>query len=130
MDSQTAAREAGLRYVDDRQAGITRRRRGRHFAYFHSDGALVRDRREIERIKALAIPPAYSHVWISPIPNGHIRRTTASPLRLGRAVPACRATNASRCASSSVGSAAHRWKRRASAPRERLEARPERLDLA
>ncbi|MGA9946099.1 MAG: hypothetical protein WBP75_13780, partial [Candidatus Cybelea sp.] len=75
MDSQTAAREAGLRYVDDRQAGITRRRRGRHFAYFHSDGALVRDRREIERIKALAIPPAYSHVWISPIPNGHIQAT-------------------------------------------------------
>ncbi|MGB6644614.1 MAG: hypothetical protein WBE35_06255 [Candidatus Cybelea sp.] len=75
MDSQAAAREAGLRYIDDGQAGITRRRRGRHFAYFYPNGALVRDRKEVERIKALAIPPAYSHVWISPTPSGHIQAT-------------------------------------------------------
>ncbi|MBV9718233.1 MAG: DNA topoisomerase IB [Candidatus Eremiobacteraeota bacterium] len=75
MDSQAAAREAGLRYIDDRRPGITRRRRGRHFAYYNPDGSPLRDPREIERIKALAIPPAYSEVWISPIANGHIQAT-------------------------------------------------------
>jgi DNA topoisomerase I len=75
MDSSAAAREAGLRYIDDRRAGITRRRRGRHFAYFHPDGTLVRDSRDVARIKALAVPPAYTHVWISPIANGHVQAT-------------------------------------------------------
>jgi DNA topoisomerase-1 len=75
LDSQAAAREAGLRYVDDRRPGITRRRRGRHFAYFYPDGTLVRDRREVARIKSIAIPPAYTHVWISPIANGHVQAT-------------------------------------------------------
>jgi DNA topoisomerase-1 len=75
MDSQAAAREAGLRYTDDRRPGITRQRRGRHFAYYNPDGSLLRDRREIGRIKALAIPPAYTNVWISPIANGHIQAT-------------------------------------------------------
>jgi DNA topoisomerase I len=75
LESQAVAREAGLRYVDDRQPGITRQRRGAHFAYFYPDGTLVRDRREVDRIKALAIPPAYTHVWISPIANGHIQAT-------------------------------------------------------
>jgi DNA topoisomerase I len=75
MDSQAAAREAGLRYVDDRQPGITRRRRGRHFAYFYPDGRAVREAREIQRIRALAIPPAYTNIWIAPIANGHIQAT-------------------------------------------------------
>lgn len=72
---KAAAREAGLRYIDDRQPGITRQRRGRHFAYFYPNGSLVRDRHEVDRIRALAIPPAYTHVWISPIANGHIQAT-------------------------------------------------------
>jgi DNA topoisomerase-1 len=75
MDAQAAAREAGLRYVDDRRPGITRRRRGQHFAYFHSDGKPVRDEGELARIRGLAIPPAYRDVWISPIPNGHMQAT-------------------------------------------------------
>jgi DNA topoisomerase I len=75
MDSQAAAREAGLRYIDDRRPGIGRRRRGRHFSYFYSDGTPVRDAREVTRIRALAIPPAYTHVWISPIANGHMQAT-------------------------------------------------------
>ena len=70
-----AAREAGLRYIDDRRPGISRRRRGRHFAYYDPDGILVRDPREVQRIRALAIPPAYTSVWISPIPNGHMQAT-------------------------------------------------------
>jgi DNA topoisomerase I len=81
LEPQAAAREAGLRYIDDRQPGITRRRRGRHFAYFYPNGALVRDPREVERIRALAIPPAYSDVWISPIANGHIQATARDARR-------------------------------------------------
>ncbi|HYL28277.1 MAG TPA: DNA topoisomerase IB [Candidatus Nitrosotalea sp.] len=75
MDAQAVAREAGLRYTDDRRPGITRRRYGKHFAYYAPDGGSIRDSREIARIKALAIPPAYSDVWISPIANGHVQAT-------------------------------------------------------
>jgi len=75
VDAQAAAREAGLRYVEDRRPGITRRRRGKHFDYFHPDGSPVRDDAELRRIKALAIPPAYERVWISPVANGHIQAT-------------------------------------------------------
>lgn len=75
MDSQAAARDAGLRYIDDRQPGITRRRRGRHFAYCYPNGSPVRDATELQRIKALAVPPAYTNVWIAPIPNGHLQAT-------------------------------------------------------
>ena len=75
MDSQAVAREAGLRYIDDRHPGISRRRRGRHFEFFHPDGSRVRDARELDRIRALAVPPAYTHVWISPIANGHLQAT-------------------------------------------------------
>lgn len=74
-DSKAAAREAGLRYVDDRRPGITRRRRGRHFAYFLPDGRPLVDRGEIARIRALAIPPAYADVWICPTSNGHLQAT-------------------------------------------------------
>lgn len=75
MDSIEAAREAGLRYIDDRQPGITRRRRGRHFAYYYPDGTPVREAREVQRIRSLAVPPAYTNVWIAPIANGHIQAT-------------------------------------------------------
>lgn len=74
-DPKAAAREAGLRYVDDRRPGITRRRRGPHFAYFRPDGRLLADRKEIARIRALAVPPAYTHVWICPLSNGHLQAT-------------------------------------------------------
>jgi DNA topoisomerase I len=70
-----AARDAGLRYIDDRRPGIGRRRVGRHFAYFYPGGESVRDAGELTRIKALAVPPAYTHVWISPIHNGHLQAT-------------------------------------------------------
>jgi DNA topoisomerase-1 len=69
------AREAGLRYVDDRRPGISRHKRGRRFVYIHADGKLIRDQAELRRIKALAVPPAYTNVWISPIANGHMQAT-------------------------------------------------------
>jgi DNA topoisomerase IB len=54
--------------------GWTRRRAGRGFAYFDSDGVLIRDER-LDRLRALAIPPAWKDVWICPWPNGHIQAT-------------------------------------------------------
>jgi DNA topoisomerase I len=70
-----AARAAGLRYVTDTAPGITRKRAGRHFTYVGPDGAPVRDRDDLRRIKALAIPPAWTEVWICPSPRGHIQAT-------------------------------------------------------
>ena len=70
-----AAREAGLRYFDDRHPGITRKKRGNHFDYFHPDGTKIGDEAEVRRIKALAVPPAYTNVWISPKANGHLQAT-------------------------------------------------------
>jgi DNA topoisomerase-1 len=70
-----AAREAGLRYFDDRHPGITREKRGKHFEYFAPGGARITDEAELRRIKALAVPPAYTNVWISPKANGHLQAT-------------------------------------------------------
>jgi DNA topoisomerase IB len=54
---------------------ITRRRRGRGFEYRHGDGTPVADAATLDRIRALAIPPAWRDVWICPWPNGHIQAT-------------------------------------------------------
>jgi DNA topoisomerase-1 len=70
-----SARDAGLRYVSDATPGLSRHRAGRGFAYRDSRGRLVRDRRVLGRIRALAIPPAWRDVWISPEPRGHLQAT-------------------------------------------------------
>ena len=74
-DSEEIARSAGLRYVSDAMPGIRRKRAGRAFAYYGTDGRIIRDRGELARIKGLAVPPAWSEVWISPTPRGHIQAT-------------------------------------------------------
>jgi DNA topoisomerase-1 len=69
-----SARKAGLRHVDpDAIAGITRKRHGRSFGYFDARGRPVRDAKTLERIRKLAIPPAWTSVWICPAANGHIQ---------------------------------------------------------
>ncbi len=70
-----AAQAAGLRYVTDTEPGISRKRVGRGFAHYGPDGQLIRDRRERRRLAALAIPPAWTDVWICPDPNGHMQAT-------------------------------------------------------
>jgi DNA topoisomerase-1 len=55
--------------------GIERKRAGKGFTYVRPDGTRLTDRKEIARIRALAIPPAYTDVWICPYPNGHIQAT-------------------------------------------------------
>ena len=72
---EESAREAGLRYVSDEMPGITRRRAGRGFTYRNPDGSKVTNAADLRRIKAFAIPPAWTDVWICPSPNGHIQAT-------------------------------------------------------
>ena len=74
-DPVEAARAAGLRYVSDMGPGIRRRRSGKGFTYTDVDGTTLRDREKLARIKALAIPPAWTDVWICPLANGHIQAT-------------------------------------------------------
>jgi DNA topoisomerase-1 len=64
-----------LFYVDDNAPGITRRRSGTGFAYRDPRGRLIRDADTLRRLRALAVPPAYTDVWICPDPNGHIQAT-------------------------------------------------------
>ena len=65
-----------LCYVDDKTlAGITRKRKGRYWMYFHADGSRVTDRDEIDRLNAVGMPPAYERCWFCPKPNGHIQAT-------------------------------------------------------
>ena len=70
-----AAKAAGLDYVTDVTPGIRRKRSGRGFSYYAPDGSLIRDRAERRRINALAIPPAWTEVWICPTSHGHIQAT-------------------------------------------------------
>jgi DNA topoisomerase-1 len=64
-----------LVYVDQNAAGFRRRRAGKSFAYYDLHNRLIRDASVLARIRALAIPPAYEDVWISPIAAGHIQAT-------------------------------------------------------
>jgi DNA topoisomerase IB len=64
-----------LRRSDCSQPGITRRRRGRGFEYRTPDGRLVRDAAERDRIRSLAVPPAWDDVWICADPQGHLQAT-------------------------------------------------------
>jgi DNA topoisomerase I len=73
----TDARAAtpGLRHSSDDRPGITRRRAGRGFTYRDADGRRVRDPETLARIRTIAIPPAWTDVWICPAPNGHLQAT-------------------------------------------------------
>jgi DNA topoisomerase-1 len=74
-EHRTAASRAGLRYVSDGANGITRRRVGSGWTYFLPNGARIRDAAIRKRLNTLAIPPAWTDVWICPDPDGHIQAT-------------------------------------------------------
>jgi len=74
-DSAAAAEVASLRYSTDEGEGIVRLRRGKSFRYATTSGRAVRDAATLARIRSLAIPPAWEHVWISSDPDGHIQAT-------------------------------------------------------
>ncbi|UPG95007.1 DNA topoisomerase IB [Luteibacter aegosomatissinici] len=74
-DERAHAKAAGLVYVCDTDDGITRCRRGKSFQYIGIDGKRVTDEEVLTRIRSLAIPPAYTQVWICPHPRGHLQAT-------------------------------------------------------
>ena len=74
-DPEASAEEAGLRYVTDTGPGIRRRRAGKGWTYVGPDGKRIADADRIAWISRLAIPPAWTDVWICPIRRGHIQAT-------------------------------------------------------
>jgi DNA topoisomerase I len=72
---RAAAKRAGLRYVSDDARGIMRRRVGTGWAYYAPNGARITDGLVRQRLNSLAIPPAWTEVWICPDPEGHIQAT-------------------------------------------------------
>lgn len=74
-DPAEVAKMAGLRYVSDKKPGIRRERSGEQFSYIGVDGQPITDEKTLQRIHSLAIPPAWTDVWICPHPRGHIQAT-------------------------------------------------------
>lgn len=75
VDPKDAAESAGLRYVSDARPGIRRRKIGTGFSYTRADGSRLTEKDVLGRIKSLAIPPAWTDVWICPFKNGHVQAT-------------------------------------------------------
>ena len=73
--SAAVARTAGLRYADTSAPGIRRVRAGRGFTYRAADGRTIRSAGKVRRIRRLAVPPAWTDVWIAPNENDHIQAT-------------------------------------------------------
>lgn len=73
VDPRVSAIQAGLRYVRDEGPCVQRVACGKSFRYLGPDRKPVRDPKELQRIRALAIPPAWKNVWICPSRNGHIQ---------------------------------------------------------
>ncbi|HEY2732988.1 MAG TPA: DNA topoisomerase IB, partial [Polyangiales bacterium] len=73
--SRAAARAAGLRYTDDRRPGLRRERKRKEFHYLDQRGHRISDSHVLARLRALAIPPAWTDVWICPHENGHLQAT-------------------------------------------------------
>ena len=74
-DARPRALPRALRYVSDTQPGIRRVRQRAAFVYLDAAGRRVRDPGKLERIRKLAVPPAYEDVWICPHANGHLQAT-------------------------------------------------------
>lgn len=75
QDSKESTKLVGLKYVSDDVPGITRIKKGKLFIYKDVDGKVIKNRATLKRIQSLAIPPAYTHVWICPDERGHIQAT-------------------------------------------------------
>jgi len=73
IDPEMSAKEAGLQYVDPSRPGITRHRAGKGFFYRNPNGDRIADRKVLDRISKIVIPPAWTEVWICPSPNGHVQ---------------------------------------------------------
>src|SRR3954469_9352757 len=90
VDPKEAAACAGLRHVSDGRPGIRRRKSGKGFTYTRPDGSRVTEADVLRRIKPLAIPPAWTDVWICPSADGHIQ-ATGRDAKGAQAIPLSRA---------------------------------------
>ncbi|GAB3314088.1 DNA topoisomerase IB [Larkinella ripae] len=75
QDAAKTAKAVKLTYINDSAPGIQRQRSGDHFVYKDPKGQRVDDEATLERIKKLALPPAWENVWICAKPNGHLQAT-------------------------------------------------------
>lgn len=75
QDMELSAQLAKLRYVSDDRPGFTRKKTASGFRYVDTHGKPVKDEKHLARIKSLAIPPAWTKVWICPYANGHLQAT-------------------------------------------------------
>jgi DNA topoisomerase-1 len=75
VDAKDAAESAGLRYVSDDRPGIRRKRSGKGFIYLCPDDSRLTDAHVLARIRSLAVPPAWTDVWICPFADGHLQAT-------------------------------------------------------
>lgn len=75
IDPAKSAELVGLCYVTDTDPGIQRQRVGEEFCYISVNGKRIKSAAELSRIKALIIPPAWTDVWICPLPHGHLQAT-------------------------------------------------------
>jgi DNA topoisomerase-1 len=75
MRRRFPTQDAGLAHVTDAEPGLSRRRAGAGFCYRDAKGRPVRDRATLARIRALAVPPAWTDVWICASPSGHLQAT-------------------------------------------------------
>jgi DNA topoisomerase-1 len=74
-DPTESAKASGLRYISDASPGITRKRSGSGFRYLDARGKPLRAPKDLSRIKSLAVPPAWTQVWISPLADSHLQAT-------------------------------------------------------
>jgi DNA topoisomerase I len=75
IDESSEADRAVLRHSSDTEPGISRQRIGSHWAYFDPAGERITERGEIDRLNAIALPPAYTDAWFCTDPNGHLQAT-------------------------------------------------------
>src|SRR5207244_4851108 len=74
-DPQEAAEAAGLRYASASRQGMRRRNSRKVFTYTRADGSRLTEAEVLRRSKSLAVPPAWTDVWICPSADGHIQAT-------------------------------------------------------
>jgi DNA topoisomerase-1 len=72
-DPKISAKVVGLRYVSNNEPGIRREKNGDAFRYVDKSNHVIREEAELQRIKSLGIPPAWTNVWICPQENGHLQ---------------------------------------------------------
>ncbi len=73
LQIRSQLRKENLRYISDQTSGFFRQKIGRNFKYYDASGKIVKEKKDLDRIKSLSLPPAWKNVWICPLANGHLQ---------------------------------------------------------